>query len=86
MRNRKDEEKEQERDKESESEKGGGQERLKRNKGRHRKINKNALSWEGKQGLFSIRSREEGKERKTQRKTNILTLLQFYQTHKNKPR
>ena len=58
-------ERERERDKERESEKGGGPKRLKRNKGRHSKINKHALVLGGKQG-FSIKHKER-KARKTKK-------------------
>ena len=47
---RKKERKEQERDRESELEKGGGQKRLRRNKGRHSKISKECPFLGGKTG------------------------------------
>ena len=53
---KKEERKEKERDRERESEKARGQKRLRRNKGRHSKINKNAL-FRGKTG-FSIKNKE----------------------------
>ena len=53
------------RETEREIEKGGGQKRLRRNTGRHSKINKNVLFLGGKQVFFLLRAKK-GKE-KTQK-------------------
>ena len=57
---KKEERKEKERDRERASEKGGAQERLRRNKGRHSKINKNA-PFRGKTEFFNEKTKK-GKE------------------------
>ena len=69
---RKEERKEEERDRERAIEKGGGQKKLRRNKGRHSKINKKCPFLWGKTGLFPIRSKEGEKEKKkkTKQQTN----------------
>ena len=67
MKNRKEERKEQERDKERErEERGEAQKRLKRNKGRHWKINKKCPFLGGKQVFLSVQKkpRKESKEKK----------------------
>ena len=42
---------------------------LRRNKGRHSKINKNALFW-GENSVFSIRNKERKGPKKTKQQTN----------------
>ena len=61
---------ERERDKERESEKGGGPKRLKRNKGKHRRINnKNAL-FRGKNSFFDLEKAKSTNNKKTKTKKN----------------
>ena len=49
---------EEERDREREIEKGGAPKKLRRNKGRHSKINKKCPFLGGKQGFFVLQSKE----------------------------
>ena len=68
MKNRKEEIKEQERDTEREREKRGeAQKRLKRNKGRHWKINRKCPFY-GKNSFLSIEKPKKGKQRKNKNK------------------
>ena len=62
---------ERERDKERDSEKGGGQKRLKRNKGKHRNMNNKNGSFRGKTG-FLIKAKR-GKQRKNTPKKKTQT-------------
>ena len=55
---------EEERDKERDIEKGGGQKKVRRNKGRHSKINKKCPSLGGEQGFFVYYKAKKGKEQK----------------------
>ena len=61
-------ERERERDKDREREKGGGQKRLKRNKGRHGKNEQKCPFW-GKTG-FLLKTKE-GKDKKKQQEKQI---------------
>ena len=65
-------ERERERDREREIEKGGGQKRLRRNKGRHSKRNKKCPFLGGKQGFLSLEAKKgKGKDKnKTKQKRN----------------
>ena len=65
---RKEKGQEQERDREREIGKGGGQKRLRRNKGRHSKINKKCPFLGGKQ-VFSVLKSKERKGNKKKQKT-----------------
>ena len=63
---------EEERDREREIEKGGAPKKLRRNKGRHSKINKKCPFLGGKQGFFCItkqrKERNNNKPKKTKKK------------------
>ena len=60
---------EEERDRERKNEKGGGQRKLRRNKGRHSKINKKCPFLGGKQGFSVLRSKEKEQKQKPKKKT-----------------
>ena len=63
---------EEERDRERKIEKGGGQNELRRNKGRHSKINKTCPFLGGKQGFFVLQSKErKGKKANKKKQQNI---------------
>ena len=66
---RKKERKEEERDRERTFEKGGSQKKLRKNKGRHSKINKKCPFLGGQQ-VFFIRSKERKGKTKTKQQTN----------------
>ena len=62
---------EEERDRERKIEKGGGQKKLRRNKGRHSKINKECPFLGGKQGFFVLQSKERKGTTTNQKKQKI---------------